>query len=166
MITIGMATAIGSGLLILLALAVYALVAIFSAPAMADTASLGPIDTQLVLAAAAVTKTASFNGTALDMGSGFAPGGGGMPVQASVPVSAADFTSTDETYTFKLQHSTDNSTFTDCGAAISVVAGTVGGSILIHGTILNRYVRYALTAGGTTPSITYGPIYLVPKANR
>jgi hypothetical protein len=127
---------------------------------------MGPVDTGKALQAAAVTKTASFNGAGLDLGSGYAPGGGGQPVQAAVPVTALDFTTTDETYSFKLQHSDDDSTYADCGAAVSALSANVGSSIVLHGTVQRRYVRYALTIAGTTPSITYGPIYLVPRTVR
>src|SRR4051812_10730322 len=78
------------------------------APKMADTTMQGPQDAGLALQAS-VTKTASFNSAALDLGSGYAPGGGGRPMQGVVNFSAGDFTTGDETYTFKIQDSADNS---------------------------------------------------------
>src|SRR3989442_11893992 len=116
----------------------------------------GMTDAQLGRQAGAVTKTASFNGAALDLGAGYAPVPS-QPVQFSVPVSAADFTSTDETYKLELEESADNSTWTKAGAAVSVLAGDVGAAVIVEGLVATRYVRYALTIGGTTPSITYGP---------
>lgn len=148
-----------SGLLI--ALILLAIVVACGAK-MADPRVMGPIDTTLPLQAAAVTKTASFNGAGLDMGSGFAPPAG-MPVQSTIPISAADFASADETYDFEVEDSPDNATFTKRGAKGRVVAGDVGRSVTIDGVIFQRYVRYALTVAGTTPSITYGPAYLVPR---
>ncbi len=139
-----------------------ALLALAIATAMADTVIQGPVDAGKALEAAAVTKTASFNGTGVDLGAGFAPGGGGQPMDAAVPVTALDFTTTDETYSFKMQESNDNSTYTDCSAVVSALTANVGGSILLTGRVQKRYVRYALTIAGTSPSITYGPIYLTP----
>ena len=118
----------------------------------------GPQDTQLRLQAS-VTKTASFNSTALDLGSGFAPGGGGRPMQAIVPVTAFDFTTGDETYSFTLQESSDNSSFTTISPSVSATAVT---TYVVKGFVTQRYVRLVLTAGGTTPSITYGDAFLSP----
>jgi hypothetical protein len=129
---------------------------------MADTKHQGPVDAGKALQAAAVTKTASFDGAALDLGAGFAPGGGGQSMDAAVPVTALDFTTTDETYSFKMQESDDDSTYTDCSPAVSALTANVGSSILLPGRVQKRYVRYSLTIAGTSPSITYGPIFLVP----
>jgi hypothetical protein len=115
-------------------------------------------DVQLRLQAS-VTKTASFNSTALDLGSGFAPKGGGQPMQGIVPVTALDTTSGDETYAFKLQESDDNSTFTDMTPAVSATAVS---TVACKGFVTKRYVRLVLTAAGTTPSITYGDAFLNP----
>ena len=68
------------------------------------------------------TKTATFNGTSFDQGSGFAPGGIGMPVAAVVNVSALDTADGNETYSAQLEESSDNSTFTAAGPAVSITA--------------------------------------------
>lgn len=100
-----------------------------------------------------VTKTASFDSAGLDLGSGFAPGGRGMQVAAVIDVSAIDRTTGDETYTFVLEESSDNATFAAIGVASAALTAT--GIVAIDGIVRKRYVRIALTAGGTTPSITY-----------
>jgi hypothetical protein len=132
---------------------------------MADPTMTGPQDEGLKLQAS-VTKTADFNSTAIDLGSGFAPGGGGRPMQAIVNYSAADFTTTDETYDFWIEDSADNSTFTKRSAPVrAVVSATqVAGSVTIPCGILQRYVRLVLDVAGTTPSITYLG-YLQPQVN-
>ena len=124
---------------------------------MADPTIPTPQDVQLLLQDV-VTKTASFNSTALDLGAGYAPGGPGRRMSGVVNVTAADRSSGDETYTFKLQESDDNVTFLDAGAAESVpVSGTTAtlGVVLVRGVVKRRYVRLVLTAAGTTPSVTY-----------
>lgn len=123
---------------------------------MADPAIIGPQDANLLLQAS-VTKTATFNSTGVDLGSGFAPAGGGMPMQGIVDYSAGDFTTGDETYTFKIQDSPDNSAWTDRspGVVAPVTVAAPAGAITIGAFIQQRYVRLVLTAAGTTPSITY-----------
>jgi hypothetical protein len=112
---------------------------------------LGPPDAQLVLQAA-VTKTASFDSAGLDLRSGFAPQEPGEPMVGVVNVTAIDTTSGNETYSFVLQHSDDDNTYVACGAA---VVATAVSQVLAKGFVTKRYVRLSLTAGGTTPSITY-----------
>lgn len=97
-----------------------------------------------------VTKTASFNSTALDLAA--APGGPGQRMTALVAIVSADDSNGDETYTYVLQESSDNVTFTAAGPA-ATVAGL--GVLSVRGVVQARYVRLALTIGGTTPSITY-----------
>lgn len=117
----------------------------------------GPIDNQTRLESSA-TKTATFNGTALDLGSGFAPSNAGQRFSAVVKSSALDLTDLNETYTFKVQESSDNSAWTDASPAVAM---TAAGTVAIPAFISKRYVRVVLTAGGTTPSVTY-EAWLVP----
>ena len=79
----------------------------------------------------------------MDLGSGYAPGGVGQPVAAVVNVTAVDTTDGNETYSFVLQESADNSTYAPCGAAVSV---TATGVAAVKGRVKSRYVRLALTA--------------------
>jgi hypothetical protein len=128
----------------------------------------GPLDEGLRLEAAATTKTASFIGTTKDMGVGFAPAGVGLPMAAVVDVAAGDRSSSDETYTFKLRESDDDSTYTDAGPTVTVtVAGAAltTGVISVPGFISKRYVKLDLVEAGTTPSLTY-EAWLVPLAGR
>lgn len=123
----------------------------------------GPYDASLVLQSR-VTKTASFNSTGVDNGGGYAPGGVGAPMAAVVDVTAGDRANSDETYTFTLQESDDDSTYTAAGPSVAVtVSGTTftTGAISVPGFVSKRYVRLALTITGTTPSITYSA-HLVP----
>jgi hypothetical protein len=99
-----------------------------------------------------ITKTADFDGASKDMGLGYAPGGIGQQVAAVVSISALDTASTDETYKFVVEESSDNSTFTPAGPIITV---TATGVVSIPAWLSKRYVRLKLDVGGTTPSVTY-----------
>ena len=110
-----------------------------------------PQDTRLLLQDT-TTKTATYNTPGLDLGSGFAPGGLGLPVGAVVQVTAVDVADGNESYSFVLQESNDNVTFTPAGGAAT--ASTVGAHA-VRGRVTKRYVRLALTVGGTTPSVTF-----------
>ena len=70
----------------------------------------------------------------------------------SAKVWSRDLADANETYSFTLQESADNSAFTAAGAAQAV---TATGTAVVKGRIKQRYVRLALTTGGTTPSITF-----------
>jgi hypothetical protein len=77
---------------------------------------------------------------------------------AVINPTAIDRAQSDETYTFVLQESADNITFTDCGPAVSVDVAGAAATIVAYtvpGFVSQRYVRCKLTVGGTTPSITY-----------
>lgn len=110
-----------------------------------------PQDSRLLLQDT-VSKSASFNSDALDLGSGYAPGGPGQRVSALVAVVSRDTDDGSESYSFALEESSDNSTFAACGPAVTVAAN---GVLQVRGIVTRRYVRLALTAGGTTPLITY-----------
>jgi hypothetical protein len=110
-----------------------------------------PQDQSLVLQTT-VSKTASFNSAGLDLGAGFAPGGLGRAMAAVVHVTAIDQSSSNETYSFLLEDSADNVTFAPIGASVS--ADGIG-AFAATGRVTRRYVRLALTASGTTPSVTY-----------
>lgn len=141
---------LGTGLLGLIVAAALALSAF-----MADPTIPGPMDEQLRLdaaaGAAATVQTASTNSTALDMGSGFAPSGIGQPVAAVIQVTAVSGTT--PTMAPKLQESSDNSAWTDCGAALANI--TAAGTYVAKGVLAKRYIRLATTIGGTTPSFTF-----------
>src|SRR3954471_23949488 len=110
-----------------------------------------PQDTALLMQDT-TTKTANFNTAGLDLGSGFAPGGLGKPVAAVVDVTALDTSSGNETYSFTLEESNDNASFTATGAAQAV---TTTGAVAVRGRLTKRYARLALVVGGTTPAVTY-----------
>jgi hypothetical protein len=116
----------------------------------------GPLDDQTKLESA-VTKTANFDGAALDLGAD-AAGGPGQAFGAVVNIAAADRTTADETYTFTLQESSDNAAWND---ATPGVTRTAIGAFALHGFVSKRFVRLKLVVGGTTPSVTY-TAHLVP----
>ena len=118
---------------------------------MAEPIVPTPQDAQLLLQDS-TTKTASYNTPSIDLGAGFSPGGLGRPVAAVVQVTALDTGDANETYTFTLQESSDNSIFTAAGAGATV---TAAGAHAARGWATKRYVRLALTVAGTTPSITF-----------
>ncbi|QOV90895.1 hypothetical protein [Humisphaera borealis] len=151
-------TTLGLPLLGLAALVAVVLFSLVATQFMAEPSVIGPQDANLMLQAS-VTKTATFNSTALDLGQGFAPGGAGKPMSANVFVSSMDTDDGNETYTFALQDSADNATFVARGS----VAVTAAGTGVIGAVIKQRYVRLVLTTTGTTPSITY-LAYLQPQS--
>ena len=99
-----------------------------------------------------ITKTATFAGTALDLGVGAPNAGIGQPMAALVKSTNVKTSATDETYSFVLQDSPDNSTWTSIGPAVAM---TAAGKLSVPGFRTQRYVRVNLTIGGTSPTITY-----------
>lgn len=149
------ATLAVGGISILMGVVVLAAVALSAF--MAEPTIPGPQDEQLLLQNT-VTQTATANSAGLDMGSGYAPGGVGQTVAAVIQVTAADRANSDETYTFRLQESADNAAWSDMGANVAVAtAGATAtlGTYVAKGVLTKRFVRLAMTATGTTPSITY-----------
>ena len=104
---------------------------------------------------AAVTKAASFDGPALSMGTGYAPGGLGQALAAAVTVTAVKTSVADETYSLKLQQSSDGAAWEDIGVGVLV---TAAGVVVVKGLCTKANLRLALTAGGTLPSITYSAL--------
>jgi hypothetical protein len=98
------------------------------------------------------TQTASFNTAPLDLGVGYAPGGPGQRVSALVAVVSRDTADGNETYAVVMQESADGATYAPCGPS-AAVAGI--GVTVARGVVTQRFVRLALTLGGTTPSITF-----------
>ena len=124
---------------------------------MAEPIIPTPQDNQLLLQDT-TTRTAAYNTSGFDCGVGVSPGGLGKPMAAIVHATAVDVADGNETYSFVLQESADNVTFTPAGAAVSV---TTAGAHAIRGWLTRRYTRLALTTAGTTPSITF-KAYLNP----
>lgn len=106
------------------------------------------------------TRTADANGTGVDtMGYN----------SAMVLVNAGDIdlASTDETYTFKVQDSADNSSFADVsGKTTTVTADNQTKTIRLEGLGISvrRYVRVVLDVEGTTPSIPCSATVLLGNA--
>lgn len=94
------------------------------------------------------TRTASANGTGVDTL-------GYQSAQAVILAGDIDTASGDETYSFKVQESSDNSSFSDVsGATTTVTADNDVKVIRIDGlgTSRLRYLRIVATLAGTTPS--------------
>ena len=99
-------------------------------------------------------ETASTNGTAVDISQ--------YSGQVAFLLEAAAGTGTSPTLALKIQHSDDNSTFVDVsGLAFTGLTTSASRQKLVAvGDNLKRYVRYASTIGGTTPSYTYALVMI------
>lgn len=107
-----------------------------------------------------LVRTASANGTGVDTM-------GYTSAKAVISAGATDFTSTDETYTFKVQDSADNSTFADVsGLTTTITAANQIKNIRIDGlgTSVRRYIRVVATLAGTTPSNAGAAIFELGRA--
>lgn len=108
------------------------------------------------------TRTTDANGTGIDA----------LGYESAKLVIAAgdiDLASTDETYAFKVQHSDDNSAWSDIsGATTTVTADNQLKEIQILGigTSVKRYLRAVLDVGGTTPSIPCSAVFELGRAQR
>lgn len=106
-------------------------------------------------------RTATANGTGVDTM-------GYTTAKLAVSAGTIDLASTDETYSFKVQDSADNSTFADVASlsAVAVTANNDMKNIRVDGlgTSVRRYVRAVLTAGGTTPSIACSAVFELGRA--
>lgn len=110
---------------------------------------------KFVASLVALSRTANANGTGVDT-LGFNQGA--LVIQAG----DIDLTTGDETYTFSVEESDDNSTF----AAVSGLTTTVTAdnqTKLIRVSNLNttrkRYLRAVLTVAGTTPIIPVSAVF-------
>lgn len=103
---------------------------------------------------AAVTKTADFNGTALDLTTSMALRGLGV----EVAITAVDRTTGDERYILRLEESKDNVSFNTLYEwdELDTAANTVPRLLYAKVSSRKQFVRLILAGVvGTTPSITY-----------
>jgi len=112
-----------------------------------------PRDNNAVLQAS-TTQTASFNSAGFDLGTGTPRRG----MKASVRLSA--LTGTGATVAFKVQHSTDNVSFTDLAFAEDPTLSALAETSISFETG-KRYIRLVATIAGTSPSATYDA-WIVP----
>lgn len=110
------------------------------------------LDRALQLKASAA-ETASTDNTGLDLEATSEPGVG-RPMAAILNITACVGNDGNETYTFHLEESADNITYTTCSQTISWTR-LLTGNLAVPGFVSKRYVRLSSTIGGTTPSITY-----------
>ncbi len=106
---------------------------------------------------AAVTKTATFNGTGVDLGVGTPKS---RALIANVRATSYSGSAGTGTATFSIDESSDNTTFTSLtsptGKALSFTSTAASSDIFIPFVTAKRYVRLTLTvSGGTSPSIVY-----------
>lgn len=127
------------------------------------------IDSQNVFSSAQAITASGASTNLIDLGADNNLGiGEAMAVVITVDT-AADGTTTDETYKFGVQ-ADDNSSFS---SPATVVERTIGYAALTAGskhvipippdTSMERYVRLYATLGGTTPSITFSA-HLMPMS--
>lgn len=114
-------------------------------------------NTKVLASLVPAVRTTNTNGTGIDT-QGF--------VDGMMVVSAGDIdtTSGDETYVVNLQESDDNSTFTTVsGFSVTITADNTVGLLRIPelNVTRKRYLRAALTVGGTTPSFPAGSLFLL-----
>jgi hypothetical protein len=112
-----------------------------------------PADANLVLQAS-VTKTATFDGTGLDLKAGTPPRG----LVARIIYSAASTSSGAGAVTFQIEESDDNSTFNDLVTFDSLVLSTtaIASEIFERVSTRKRYVRLVVSAiSGTGATVTY-----------
>ena len=108
------------------------------------------------------TRTADANGSSVDAL-------GYNSAQAVIVAGDIDLTDTDETYAFKVQHSSDNSSWSDVtGATTTVTADNQVKVIRLDGigTSISRYLRIVLDVGGTSPSIPCSGVFNLGRAFR
>lgn len=101
---------------------------------------------------ASVTKTATFSSATVDLGSDFAASDLGVATRVRVPVTAIVTNDLDETYSFKLEESADDVSWSDASKS---VPATATGTLEFGAFVTMRYIRLTVTIDGTTPSITY-----------
>lgn len=96
-----------------------------------------------------VAETGTANGSTIDNGAATTNGG-----IAHLHVTA--IAGTAPSVTFKLQHSTNGTVWTDLGSAFTVVTIVTKERLTIAaGTTVNRFRRCVVTFGGTTTSVTF-----------
>lgn len=106
---------------------------------------------------AAVTKTASFNGTGVDLGVGTPKT---RALVAAIHCTSYSGSAGTGTATFSIEESSDNTTFTGLTSpvakALSFTSTPGSADINIPFVTDKRYARLVLTvSGGTSPSIIY-----------
>ena len=106
----------------------------------------------------ALTRTASANGTGVDLQGYVNPG----RRQMKAYLDTGAVSGTTPTQDVKIQESADDSTFTDISGATFAQQMTTG-SEAIHFRTNKRYVRAVPTIAGTSPSFTSGCYLLVEK---
>jgi hypothetical protein len=108
---------------------------------------------------ASVTKVASYNSNGVAIApETYAKQQPGFPCRMEITVTAMDSTTGDESYQLTIQSSDDDVSYTPISAKIPI---TGVGVFQVGGMNFNgRFVRGALTLGGTTPSITFSLRYV------
>jgi|GEM_PF-6716351 len=144
--------------------------------------SVGPVDATLKLVALAGSLTVTTTNTSISISQGssvfsdaYPDDDGGIPMMVAIPITSYDATTGDESYSFRVQVSSDNTTWTDAsrtatigGASVTVtdtIDKALGGLLMILAQITQPYVRVIMVLAGTTPIINIGDTYLQPFVN-
>ena len=117
---------------------------------MADPIIPTPQDTRLLIQDT-TTKTAAFNTPAIDLGAGFSPGGLGLAVGGVVQVTASDLADGNETY-YVHAPGVDRQRHLLRRRRRRFHRHSAPSRAR---RLTKRFVRLALTVGGTTPSVTF-----------
>lgn len=106
------------------------------------------------------TRTADANGTGVDTK-------GYNDAMLIVSAGDIDLANADETYSFKIEESDDNSSFSDTGLSTTITADNQVKVVAIKnlGTTRKRYLRAVLDVGGTTPSIPASALFALSGAD-
>ena len=110
---------------------------------------------------ASVAKTASFNSTSINLRnststSGTNKGGVGPMKALNARVIVSAISGTPTSVTFKIQHSDDNSMFTDLATQLDAAFSASTGVTFIPFSTDKPWIRLVQTlVGGSSPSVTY-----------
>lgn len=104
---------------------------------------------------APVVSTASANGTGVDTQ-------GYSDAMLIVAAGTIDTASGNETYSYSIEHSDDNSSFSAVSGATTTITASNTTKVVRLAELnvtIKRYVRAVLTAAGTTPSIAHSAVF-------
>ncbi len=107
----------------------------------------------------ASTYTTSGSGAGVDLGAAWSPPPAGVPVLFSVPITAIDDGDGNEQYRWTLEQSTVDASYEQ---ATYPASSTIVETILLRAVLFDRWIRTSWILGGTTPTVTTGPITVAP----
>lgn len=117
-------------------------------------------NTKISYSIAPVVSTESVNGTGVDTQ-------GYSDAMLIVAAGTIDTASTNETYSYSIEHSDDNSSFSAVSGATTTITASNTTKVVRLAELnvtIKRYVRAVLTAAGTTPSIAHTAIFALGES--